>query len=166
MCTDGGILLFTIFDNRCAASLLIMTLLEVLAIAWIYGADNFIDHAVEMGMKAGMQRRHGILRWFWKIMWMVITPIVLLIITILSWINREPLKYEDYEFPVTVERFGWVIELGPLIFVFIMPLYDIVQWKLTGHNRSFIYSELFKLQKKSDNMKSDDEKPNEVSDSV
>ena len=64
MCTDGGILLFTIFDNRCAASLLIMTLLEVLAIAWIYGADNFIDHAVEMGMKAGMQRRHGILRWF------------------------------------------------------------------------------------------------------
>ena len=50
MCTDGGILLFTVFDNRCTASTMLMIFLEVVALAWIYGADNFIDRINEMGM--------------------------------------------------------------------------------------------------------------------
>ena len=100
MCTDGGILLFTVFDNRCTASTMLMIFLEVVALAWIYGADNFLDRIEEMGMTWQMQRKTGVLRWFWKIMWMFVTPVVLAVITILSWIDHEPLSYEDYEFPV------------------------------------------------------------------
>ena len=151
MCTDGGILLFTVFDNRCTASTLVMIFLEIFAIAWIYGADNFLDHIEEMGMRKGMQRGNGPLRWFWKIMWMIVTPGVLIVITVLSWVNHEPLKYEDYEFPQGVEIFGWFVELGPLIFVFGMPIYDVIKMRRKGHNWSYISTALFKSPALEDN---------------
>ena len=150
MCTDGGILLFTVFDNRCTASCLLMIFLEVIAIAWVYGADNFIDHIQEMGMTWGMERPNGILRWFWKIMWTFITPAILAVITILSWYKHEPLHYEDYEFPQGVEIFGWFVELGPLFFVFACPIYDIIKMKRKGHSWGYISKALFVAPGKED----------------
>ena len=144
MCTDGGILLFTVFDNRCTASTMLMIFLEVVALAWIYGADNFIDRIEEMGMTWQMQRKTGVLRWFWKIMWMFVTPVVLAVITILSWIDHEPLSYEDYLFPHGVEIFAWFVELGPLIFVFAIPIYDIIKMKSKGNDWNEIKNALLK----------------------
>ena len=151
MCTDGGILLFTVFDNRCTASTLLMIFLEVVAIAWVYGADNFIDRIEEMGMTWQMQRPNGVLRWFWKIMWMFVTPVVLAAITILAWYDHQPLHYEDYEFPQSIEIFGWFVELGPLFFVFAVPIYDVVKMKRKGYNWSYIGSALFKAPNLEDN---------------
>ena len=50
MCTNGGILLFTVYDQRCAASLVILAILEIIHVVWIYGTENFFDHLSEMGM--------------------------------------------------------------------------------------------------------------------
>ena len=144
MCTDGGILLFTVFDNRCTASTLLMIFLEFIAIAWVYGADNFLDRVEEMGMTWGMQRGNGILRWFWKIMWMFLSPAVLAVVIILAWVDHQPLHYEDYTFPQGIEIFGWFIELGPLIFVFGVPIYDVVKMRRKGHTWGYIFSALFK----------------------
>lgn len=151
MCTDGGILLFTVFDNRCTASTMLMIFLEVVALAWIYGADNFIDRINEMGMTWQMQRTpqgdRQVLRWFWKIIWTLVTPVVLAVITILSWVDHEPLSYEDYEFPQGVEIFAWFVELGPLIFVFAIPIYDIIKMKSKGHDWGYIKDALLKPPK-------------------
>ena len=149
MCADAGILLFTVFDNRCTASLLVTIFLEVVSISWIYGADNFLDHIQEMGMTLGMQRRGGIVRWFWKIMWVLITPGILVVIIILAWADHTPLKYEDYEFPQSIEALGWFIELGPLMFVFIFPLYDAIKMAREGHNAKYILNALIKPTTKS-----------------
>ena len=43
MCTNGGILLFTVYDQRCAASLVILAILEIIHVVWIYGTENFFD---------------------------------------------------------------------------------------------------------------------------
>ena len=50
MCTNGGILLFTVYDQRCAASLMILAILEIIHVVWIYGTENFFDNLSEMGM--------------------------------------------------------------------------------------------------------------------
>ena len=50
MCTNGGILLFTVYDQRAAASLIVLAILEIVHVAWIYGTENFFDNLSEMNM--------------------------------------------------------------------------------------------------------------------
>ena len=48
--TNGGIHLFTIFDDRCTSSLLFVTFLEVVIFSWNYGMDRFFLNLREMHM--------------------------------------------------------------------------------------------------------------------
>ena len=50
MCTNGGILLFTVFDKRCTSSLLFICILEIVHVGWAYGTDKWFDNLSEMGM--------------------------------------------------------------------------------------------------------------------
>ena len=50
MCTNGGILLFTVYDQRAAASLIVLAILEIVHVAWIYGTETFFDNLSEMSM--------------------------------------------------------------------------------------------------------------------
>ena len=59
MCTNGGILLFTVYDQRCAASLMILAILEIIHVVWIYGTENFFDNLSEMGMDMNKPLRYN-----------------------------------------------------------------------------------------------------------
>ncbi len=59
MCTNGGILLFTVFDKRCTSSLLFVCLLEVIHVVWVYGVDKFFDNLSEMGMDFNTPLRYN-----------------------------------------------------------------------------------------------------------
>merc|ERR1711962_494497 len=62
MCADAGILVFTVFDKRCTASLLVTIFLEVVSVSWFYGVDKFIDDLNEMGMTGlGLAKTDGFL---------------------------------------------------------------------------------------------------------
>lgn len=84
MCTNSGILLFTVFDKRCTSSLLFLCLLEVVHVAWMYGTNKFFDNLAEMGMELNSG-----LKFIWTVLWKFITPVVLAFITVLAWVNHE-----------------------------------------------------------------------------
>ncbi len=60
MCFDSGFLMFTLMDNRCAASILLMAFVEIVTMSWFYGVDNIMRHVREMGMEL-----HPVAYWFW-----------------------------------------------------------------------------------------------------
>ena len=132
LCAEGGILLFTLFDQRCTSSLLFVLWIEIIVVTWFYGINRFIDNIQEMGMKKGLSRPYGILRVLFFILLAVITPLVLLGLCIIAWKNREGIVYGGEQFPPVAEGFGWLMELGPLIFLLIMPVWEV--YKLSKQN--------------------------------
>ena len=86
-------------------------------VAWAYGTDKFFDHLEEMSMNLNKP-----LRFFWALLWKLVTPVLLSFITVLAWVNHEPMAYEDYEFPAGIEAMGWIMELLPLLIVLLYPI--------------------------------------------
>ena len=120
MCARGGIHLFTIFDNSTTSSLLFLTLLEVIVVSWVYGINQFLVDLREMDVKMWTW-----VEWVWKIVLVVLTPAVLVVITILTWINHEDLAFNDYVFPEWAQGLGWAMELVPLAIVLLWPFWSI-----------------------------------------
>ena len=80
----------------------------------------------------------------WALAWKFVTPIILVSISVLSWANHVPMKYDDYEFPPIVEAFGWIIELLPLFIVFFYPIIPFYKAWSEGFRDKEIFDELFK----------------------
>ena len=127
MCCNGGIILFTVFDNRCSSSLLLICILELIVVTWFYGVDSFFFNLKEMGMHLPK-----CLRIFWALLWKLIAPCILLSVTILAWINHERMRYDDYIFPDTVEAIGWIMEVLPLTIAVLYPTIPIYRAKKNG----------------------------------
>eukprot|EP00095_Tigriopus_kingsejongensis_P011597 maker-scaffold297_size217559-snap-gene-1.20 protein:Tk11597 transcript:maker-scaffold297_size217559-snap-gene-1.20-mRNA-1 annotation:"sodium- and chloride-dependent glycine transporter 2-like" len=121
MCMNGGIHLFTIFDKRTTSSLLFITFLELVIVAWFYGINKFLSN-----LKYEMEQRvPKPVEWIWKILLVVVAPVVLFVITILSWINHEDMAYNDYVYPDIVQGFGWAMEMIPLGITILYPLWTL-----------------------------------------
>jgi len=122
-CCNGGVLLFTLFDRRCSSSLLFILWIEVMVVSWVYGIGNFLDNIEEMGVRFGGK----IMKTIVKFVYLVVTPGILIVVVIIAWMGREPLNYDNKDFPKIAEAFGWVLELGPLFFAVTVPFKKI--WK-------------------------------------
>ena len=86
MCTSGGYYMFTLIDDKSASwNLLLVAFLEVILVGWIYGADRFLDNIKEMDMNLG-----PFFHWYWKICWQFITPGIMVILIMFSFINHAP----------------------------------------------------------------------------
>ena len=86
MCTSGGYYMFTLIDDKSASwNLLLVAFLEVILVGWIYGADRFLDNIKEMDMNLG-----PFFHWYWKICWQFITPGIMVILILFSFINHAP----------------------------------------------------------------------------
>ena len=123
MCCEGGILLFTLYDQRVSSSLLFVVWIEIVVVMGFYGINKFIDNVQEMGMKLGLSRPFGPLRVLIIILLGIVTPGVLIAVAVIGWIKREPISYGGVDFPEIVEGFGWLVELGPLIFLPLMAVW-------------------------------------------
>ena len=111
-----------------------MLWIEIIVVAWFYGINRFIDNIQEMGMKIGLNRPYGFLRVIFVILLGVVTPLVLIALCIIAWMKREGIVYGGEAFPPVAEGFGWVMELGPLIFLVAMPIWQI--YKMSRDNLS------------------------------
>ena len=80
----------------------------------------------------------------WALAWKFVTPVILVSISVLSWVHHVPMKYDDYEFPPAVEAFGWIIELLPLFIVLLYPLFPLYKAWSQGFSGKGLYEELFK----------------------
>ncbi|XP_037091264.1 sodium- and chloride-dependent GABA transporter 2-like [Pollicipes pollicipes] len=118
MCANGGIHLFTLMDWYSGSwSLMVLALLEVLVVAWAFGADRVLTlMEVEMGI-----RIPRLLRWYWYIMWKYITPVVVVGILAFSVVQYQPAYYGSGEakqvYPVWVNALGWLMSVAPIILV-------------------------------------------------
>jgi SNF family Na+-dependent transporter len=122
MVLNSGMYYFQLMDSYGASgmALMIITILEVVSVAWIYGADKYYDDLEEMCYlsrargrknKKSNPKKQG---WrLFKYIWKFITPSVLLLCLIYSIATFEGPSYDSlvtghYEYPTI----GWVIAFG------------------------------------------------------
>ncbi|KAF3860604.1 hypothetical protein F7725_000859 [Dissostichus mawsoni] len=101
MVTKGGMYVFQLFDYYAASGvcLLWVAFFECIAVAWVYGVDNFYDAIEDM---IGY-RPNSWMKWSWS----YITPVLCM---------YKPLTYNKvYEYPDWAIGIGWVLALSSMI---------------------------------------------------
>ena len=109
MVTKGGKdLLDLIAGAAFSWNVLLIALLEVLVVAWMFGADTFWDSIEEMGI-----RRRPFVKWYWIVCWKFITPLILAILVVVSFVNDVNVTAEEITTKGTVYNglIRWLITL-------------------------------------------------------
>uniref|UniRef100_A0A7N9AKY8 Transporter n=1 Tax=Mastacembelus armatus TaxID=205130 RepID=A0A7N9AKY8_9TELE len=110
MVTKGGMYVFQLFDYYAASGvcLLWVAFFECVAVAWVYGVDNFYDAVEDM---IGY-RPNPWMKWSWT----VITPLLCMGCFIFSLVKYKPLTYNKvYEYPDWAIGIGWTLALASMI---------------------------------------------------
>lgn len=118
LCAPGGVYLVQILDNYVGGwTLLIIGFAEVTCISYVYGVNRFIrDIEIMLGKK--------MIIW-WKICWMVISPIAILLIFIATFVEYEASTYGDYTFPAWADALGWIMAVAIILAIPITMLYQV-----------------------------------------
>uniref|UniRef100_A0A9J8BBW5 Transporter n=1 Tax=Cyprinus carpio carpio TaxID=630221 RepID=A0A9J8BBW5_CYPCA len=122
MVTKGGMYVFQLFDYYAASGvcLLWVAFFECVAVAWVYGADNFYDAIEDM---IGY-RPNGWMKWSW----MLITPVLCVGCFVFSLVKYKPLTYNKfYEYPDWSIGLGWALALASMICIPMMVVIKIIQ---------------------------------------
>ncbi|XP_078517939.1 sodium- and chloride-dependent creatine transporter 1-like isoform X1 [Lissotriton helveticus] len=110
MVTEGGMYVFQLFDYYSASgiTLLWQAFWECVVIAWVYGADRFMDDIARM---IGY-RPSPYMKWCWS----VFTPLVCVGIFLFHVVNYKPLTYNStYVYPWWGEAIGWGLALSSML---------------------------------------------------
>ncbi|KAK2841396.1 hypothetical protein Q7C36_012975 [Tachysurus vachellii] len=122
MVTNGGMYVFQLFDYYAASGvcLLWVAFFECVAVAWVYGADNFYDAIEEM---IGY-RPNSWMKWSW----MLITPVLCVGCFVFSLVKYKPLTYNKvYEYPDWSIGIGWCLALASMICIPMVVVVKIIQ---------------------------------------
>ncbi|XP_064422441.1 sodium- and chloride-dependent creatine transporter 1-like [Latimeria chalumnae] len=110
MVTKGGMYVFQLFDYYSASgiTLLWQAFWECVVIAWVYGADRFMD---DIACMIGY-RPLPFMKWCWA----VVTPCVCVGIFLFHVVNYKPLMYNNsYVYPRWGEAIGWCLALASML---------------------------------------------------
>ncbi|XP_068197099.1 sodium- and chloride-dependent GABA transporter 3-like [Antennarius striatus] len=121
--TEGGIYIFQLIDFYGATRVCmnLMAICECLALAWIFGADNFSNIIEEMtGHRPSA---------FFKLCWKFIVPLLSLISFILYLVDYKHLMVDDYVYPDWAYALGWTMTFSSVVMV---PLWAVGQMCLTS----------------------------------
>ncbi|XP_073765634.1 solute carrier family 6 member 6a isoform X1 [Danio rerio] len=122
MVTKGGMYVFQLFDYYAASGvcLLWVAFFECVAVAWVYGADNFYDAIEDM---IGY-RPNSWMKWSW----MLITPVLCVGCFVFSLVKYKPLTYNKlYKYPDWSIGLGWALALASMICIPMMVVIKIIQ---------------------------------------
>jgi len=112
MITEGGMYVLQLVDNHSATySALILGCCEVSVMAWIYGADRFLEDIKYM---LGF---YPYPRLFWKWAWKIISPVIVVFILVFTWADYDGNSYGEYDFPAWANALGWIITFSSVIFI-------------------------------------------------
>ncbi|XP_058478373.1 sodium- and chloride-dependent creatine transporter 1-like [Solea solea] len=124
MVTQGGMYVFQLFDYYSASG---MTLLwqafwECVVVAWVYGADRFMDDIARM---------IGYRPFFWvKWCWLFVTPCVCMGIFLFHLITYKRLTYNNvYVYPWWGEVIGWFLALSSMLCIPLTFIYKLFRAK-------------------------------------
>ncbi|MCJ8734723.1 hypothetical protein PDJAM_G00238560 [Pangasius djambal] len=124
MVTQGGMFVFQLFDYYSASG---MTLLwqafwECVVVAWVYGADKFMDDIARM---IGY-RPFPWMKWCWSFL----TPCVCMGIFVFHLVNYKPLTYNNvYVYPWWGEMIGWLMALSSMLCIPLSVVYKLIMAK-------------------------------------
>uniref|UniRef100_A0A3Q4BE31 Transporter n=1 Tax=Mola mola TaxID=94237 RepID=A0A3Q4BE31_MOLML len=124
MVTEGGMYVFQLFDYYSASgiTLLWQAFWECVVIAWVYGADRFMDDVARM---IGYQPLP-----YMKLCWSYITPLVCVGVFLFHVVNYKPLTYNTvYTYPWWGEMFGWALALASMLCIPLTVLYKLLRGK-------------------------------------
>lgn len=121
--TNGGIYLLEIMDTYAAGwPYLLIGLLELVVVSYVYGVSKFMEDLKEMtGWQPGVWVQSHLL-----VTVMTISPLLIGVILLLSWINFRPLTLDDYTFPMWGNAIGWVMAFIPIICIPIAAVYQML----------------------------------------
>uniref|UniRef100_A0A4W5N212 Transporter n=1 Tax=Hucho hucho TaxID=62062 RepID=A0A4W5N212_9TELE len=136
MVTKGGMYVFQLFDYYAASGvcLLWVAFFECIAVAWVYGADNFYDAIEDM---IGY-RPNPWMKWSWT----YITPVLCAGCFIFSLVKYKPLTYNKvYEYPDWSIGLGWSLALASMICIpMVMCRIVVMACSMQLHNLNYIYT--------------------------
>ncbi|KAG7489634.1 sodium-and chloride-dependent GABA transporter ine-like isoform X1 [Solea senegalensis] len=108
--TKGGIYVFQLMDHYTAVvSLVFLAFFEVLAVCWIFGVSRISIMIKKMLGKAP--------NLYFRICWMVLCPILMLVILISSIAQYTPVHYGKYSYPAWSEWVGWAVSLISIVWI-------------------------------------------------
>ncbi|XP_068993368.1 sodium- and chloride-dependent glycine transporter 1 isoform X1 [Neodiprion pinetum] len=111
--TNAGMYWLQLMDKYAANwSVLLIAIGECILVAWVYGADRFLDDVEQM-----IGPRGRCWRFFWTWMWKVVTPAALFFILFFNWVKYEPLSYGTYIYPRWADAVGWAVGLLPVLVI-------------------------------------------------
>ncbi|KAM6932138.1 sodium- and chloride-dependent GABA transporter 2-like [Lycodopsis pacificus] len=120
MVTEGGMYVFQIFDFFACngGCILFLCVFETVALAWIFGAERLLSIIKDMtGVHANP---------FFKICWLYLTPLVLLVSFTCSLVGYRPLTFNRwYVYPAWAYVLGWVLTLSSILLVPAWALYKL-----------------------------------------
>ncbi|XP_014790773.2 sodium- and chloride-dependent glycine transporter 1 [Octopus bimaculoides] len=107
MLCNGGMFLLNLIDFSISGfPLLLVTILECLAISYIYGFENFSDDIKMMLGKAP--------NLYWKISWKYLCPTSIITIAILNIVLYKEPDLNGKEYPCWAKVIGWLIVALPI----------------------------------------------------
>uniref|UniRef100_A0A8C5GN19 Transporter n=1 Tax=Gouania willdenowi TaxID=441366 RepID=A0A8C5GN19_GOUWI len=124
MVTEGGMYVFQLFDYYSASgiTLLWQAFWECVVIAWVYGADRFMDDVARM---IGYQPL-PYMKWCWS----YVTPFVCVAVFVFHVVNYKPLTYNTvYTYPMWGEMIGWMLALSSMLCIPLTVLYKLLRCK-------------------------------------
>ncbi|XP_077263039.1 sodium- and chloride-dependent glycine transporter 1 [Temnothorax americanus] len=111
--SNAGMYWLQLMDKYAANwSVLLIAISECILVAWVYGADRFLDDVQRM-----IGPRGRVWRFFWTWMWKLVTPAALFFILCFNWVEYEPLRYGAYIYPKWADVLGWVISMLPVLVI-------------------------------------------------
>ncbi|XP_061168949.1 sodium- and chloride-dependent glycine transporter 2-like [Saccostrea echinata] len=108
LCTGCGIYIFQLLDWYIAAfSIPLFGVIECLVFGWIYGADN-LSRDIEMMIGRGVPI-------YMRILWCVITPFLLVMLSVFSIYTYRPPMVGSYTYPAYGRAIGWIVAFLPMV---------------------------------------------------
>jgi hypothetical protein len=69
----------------------------------------------DIAMMIGDRCLNSILYYYWSACWAFISPFLLFVLVIVSWIQYQPLRTDDYVFPDWANVIGWLMTAAVLM---------------------------------------------------
>ncbi|XP_071126687.1 sodium-dependent proline transporter-like [Mytilus edulis] len=119
--TNGGIWVLTLMDDYSGSySLLFVCMIELIAIAWVYGHNRFLE---DLYMMLGFK-----VNYYWVAMWKFVAPVIIVLILIASGIQFSPSGYGDFVFPTWVQGVGWGLVSIPIVLLLGTMLIQLIRY--------------------------------------
>ena len=118
---NGGLYMFDLLDNVSATwNIMLCALIEVVMVSWLYGVNNFLNDIKMMDIKIPK-----VMEFYWRFCWCLVTPVSILVLIIMQFVQFEPYQYGSYIYPLGIQILAWLIPSTSVVIILLIAIYQI-----------------------------------------